>query len=41
MSGVFISHSTKNRELVERVIELLQMGTGILFVPDSCVWCGL
>lgn len=29
MSGVFISHSTKNKELVERVIELLQMGTGM------------
>lgn len=29
MSEVFISHSTKNKELAEKVIELLQMGTGM------------
>ncbi len=29
MKGVFISHSTKNRELTEQVIELLQLGMGI------------
>ena len=29
MNGVFISHSTKNRDLVERVVELLQSGMGI------------
>ena len=29
MKGVFISHSTENRELTKQVIELLQLGMGI------------
>ena len=29
MCGVFISYSTNNQKLVEQVIELLQMGTGM------------
>lgn len=29
MEGIFISHSTKNRELVEHVVEFLQTGMGI------------
>lgn len=29
MNGIFISHSTKNKKLVEQVMELLQLGMGI------------
>ncbi len=29
MKGIFISHCTKNKELVEQVLELLQLGMGI------------
>ena len=29
MNGIFISHSTKNKELVERLVEFLGSGMGI------------
>lgn len=29
MNGIFISHSTKDRELVEHIVELLQLGMGM------------
>lgn len=36
MKGVFISHSTKNRELVEQFVEFLKLGMG---VENSRIFC--
>lgn len=36
MNGIFISHSTKNKELVERIVALLQLGMG---VESSKIFC--
>ena len=36
MNGIFISHSTKDRELVEQIVELLQLGMG---VEPSKIFC--
>jgi TIR domain-containing protein len=29
MPGIFVSHATRDRELVEAVVELLQLGSGV------------
>ena len=36
MNGIFISHSTKDRELVEQIVELRQLGMG---VEPSKIFC--
>lgn len=36
MKGIFISHSTKNKELVEQLVELLKLGMG---VDNSKIFC--
>ena len=36
MNGIFISHSTKNKELVERLVEFLRSGMGI---ENSKIFC--
>lgn len=36
MNGIFISHSAKNRELVERLVEFLRSGMGI---ENSKIFC--
>lgn len=36
VKGIFISHSAKNRELVEQFVEFLKLGTGI---ENSRIFC--
>ena len=36
MKGIFISHSTKNGELVEQFVEFLKLGMGI---ENSRIFC--